>query len=80
MQRCCHCHGRFGLVSHRYLSKRFCSRKCLSIHKRDLHAALAERAGRWCSLLSTSITFGHADRAMKMSAVAGPLRKRTAKV
>ena len=58
MQGCCHCQGRFGLVSHRFLFKRFCSRQCLGLHKRNLATAMEERASRWCSVLLTSFTFG----------------------
>jgi hypothetical protein len=55
MQRCCHCHGRFGLVTHRHLFRRFCSRKCLDTHKRDLAAAVWARVSHWGSALLTSI-------------------------
>jgi len=55
MQRCCHCHGRFGLVSHRHLFKRFCSRTCLDTHKRDLAAAAWARVSHWCSALVTAV-------------------------
>jgi hypothetical protein len=78
LQQCCHCDGRFGLVSHRFLFKRFCSRACLGAHQRDFAAAIAQRAGRWWSFLLTPMAFSHAERPMKMSAVARPLRKRTA--
>jgi hypothetical protein len=54
MQRCCHCHGRFGLVSHRHLFKRFCSRTCSDAHRRDLTSAIWGRLGHWCSALLTS--------------------------
>ena len=57
LQRCCHCDGRFGLVSHRFLFKRLCSRQCLGGHKRNLAAMIEERVSRWCVLL-TSIAFG----------------------
>jgi hypothetical protein len=39
MKRCDHCGGRFGLVSHRVLLKRFCRRRC----RKNYFAALAER-------------------------------------
>jgi hypothetical protein len=58
MQGCCHCQGRFGMVSHRFLFKRFCSRQCLGLHRRNLVTAMEERASRWCSVLLTSFTFG----------------------
>jgi hypothetical protein len=57
LQRCCHCHGRFGLVSQRFLFKRFCSSTCLGIHKRNLATAIQERVSRWCSDFLTSIAF-----------------------
>ena len=59
MQGCCHCHGRFGLVSHRFLFKRFCSTKCVGIHKRNLATAVDERLSRWCSALFASLSAFH---------------------
>jgi len=58
MHRCCHCHGRFGLVSHRFLFKRFCSSKCLGTHRRNLATAIEQRLSRWCSDFLTSLAFG----------------------
>jgi hypothetical protein len=68
MQRCCHCHGRFGLVTHRYLFKRFCSKECLGTYKRRLAAAIRERATRWLSAHFAFIDFGHFERPLKMRA------------
>ena len=48
MQRCDHCHGRFGLVSHRCYLKRFCSRKCRGRHKRKLAMAIEDQVKRCC--------------------------------
>jgi hypothetical protein len=58
LQRCRHCQSRFGLVSHRFLFERFCSRTCLGIHKRNLATTIEERVSRWCSDLLTSMAFG----------------------
>ena len=57
MHRCCHCQGQFGLVSHRFLFKRFCSATCVGIHKRNLATAIEERLSRWCSALLASMAF-----------------------
>jgi hypothetical protein len=46
MQRCDHCHSRFGLVSHRYYFKRFCSRACLGGFKCELAMAIEDHAKR----------------------------------
>jgi len=54
MERCCHCHGRFGLVSYRHHFKRFCSRKCLDTHRRDLATAMWARVSHWFSAQVTS--------------------------
>jgi hypothetical protein len=58
MQRCCHCHGRFGLVSHRLLFRRFCSRQCLGIYRRNLAAAIEARVNRWFAILLAPMVFG----------------------
>jgi hypothetical protein len=47
MQRCAHCQGRFGLVSYRRLSKRFCTKDCRDSYKHNLAAAVRELATRW---------------------------------
>jgi len=47
MHRCAHCHGRFGLVSHRRYFKRFCSRRCLNGYQRELVAAFEARLNVW---------------------------------
>jgi len=78
MQRCCHCHGRFGLVSHRYLFKRFCSRACVSGHKRRLAAATRRRISQWRSELLMSIGLGHNEAPMRAPA-AVPVRIRPAR-
>jgi len=57
MHRCCHCHGRFGLVSYRFLFKRFCSTKCVGIHRRNLATAIDKRLSRWCSALLAPMAF-----------------------
>jgi hypothetical protein len=46
MQCCDHCHSRFGLVSHRYFFKRFCSRQCLGGYKCELATAIEDHAKR----------------------------------
>jgi hypothetical protein len=61
LQRCCHCHGQFGLVSHRFLFKRFCSRICLGVYKIKVSTAIRERASRWCSVLLPPLAFGRAQ-------------------
>ena len=53
MHRCEHCQGRFGLVSYRRHFRRFCSKRCLSRHRRPVE----ERARRWCSHLLASVLF-----------------------
>ena len=58
MHRCCHCHSPFGLVSHRFLFKHFCSLKCVGVYKRNRAAAIKERVSRWCSVVLTSMAFG----------------------
>lgn len=75
LQRCCHCHGQFGLVSHRYLFKRFCSRVCVGVYKIKLAAAIRERASRWCSVLLPPIAFGRTARPVEVPA-ASPLAAR----
>jgi hypothetical protein len=42
MQRCTHCHGKFGLVRHHWWRNQFCSKACK-------HAFLGqrERLNRW---------------------------------
>ncbi len=64
MHRCHHCHGRFGLVSHRYLFKRFCSKTCAGRYKRKLAAAIGERITRWRSDLLAPIGLGDAAHPM----------------
>ena len=58
MQRCHHCHGPFGLVSHRFLFKRFCSSECVGTHRRNVATAIQERVSRWCSDFLTSMALG----------------------
>ena len=58
MHRCCHCQSRFGLVSYRFLSKRFCSTECVSIHRHNLATAIEQRLSRWCSAILASMAFG----------------------
>lgn len=58
MHRCCHCQGRFGLISHRFLFKRFCSSECADTHRRNLGAAIRERVSQWCSDFLTSMALG----------------------
>jgi hypothetical protein len=69
LQRCCHCHGQFGLVSHRFLFKRFCSSICLGVHKIKIATAIRERASRWCSILLPPMAFGRAGRPVEVRAV-----------
>lgn len=76
MQRCCHCQGRFGLVSHRYLFKRFCSKECVDTRKRNLAAAIRERAIRWCSALLASVALSYIGRPAKVRAATDPLAAR----
>jgi hypothetical protein len=77
MQRCCHCQGRFGLVSYRRLSKRFCSKDCRDSFKHDFGAAIRERASRWFASHFAFIAFGHVERPMKVHAMRA-FRKRVA--
>ncbi len=77
MQRCCHCQGRFGLVSHRYLTKRFCSKECLGHFKRKLVDAIRKRANVWRSNFLMLFALDHAARPAKVRA-AKPLRQRAA--
>src|SRR5580704_5877328 len=67
MQRCCHCQGRFGLVSYRRLSKRFCSKDCRDSYRPNL-AAIRELASRWFSTHFAFVAFGHLERPMKVRA------------
>jgi hypothetical protein len=60
MQRCDHCHGRFGLVSHRHHFKRFCSRRCLGGYKRGLAMAIDDCAKR-CGLALQAWMFPRQD-------------------
>lgn len=76
LQRCCHCHGQFGLVSHRFLFKRFCSRICLGVHKIKVATAIRERASRWCSALLLPLAFGRVARPVEVRATANPLAAR----
>jgi len=75
LQRCCHCHGQFGLVSHRFVFKRFCSRICLGVHKIKVATAIRERASRWCSALLPPLAFGRAAQPARVRA-ASPLAAR----
>jgi len=77
MHRCHHCHGRFGLVSHRYLFKRFCSKTCVGRYKRKLAVAIGERIVRLRSDLLTSIGLGDATHSMGARR-AVPVRVRSA--
>jgi hypothetical protein len=40
---CACCHGKFGLVRHRRVSKSFCSQKCVDQHKAWLRAERVNR-------------------------------------
>jgi hypothetical protein len=75
LQRCCHCHGQFGLVSHRLLFKRFCSRICLGVYRIKVAAAIRERVSRWCFVLPPPMGFGRAARPVEVPA-ASPLAAR----
>ena len=79
MQRCCHCQGRFGLVSHRYLFKRFCSKGCLGTYKRRLAAAVREHASRWLSAHFAFMAFSHARRPAQVRAGTDPFAARIMK-
>ena len=80
MQRCCHCQGRFGLVSHRYLFKRFCSKECRGTYKRGFSTAIRERASRWFSAHFAFMALSHAGRPAKVRAAADPLATRIMKM
>lgn len=76
MQRCCHCHGRFGLVSHRFFFHRFCSLKCVGVYKHNLPAAIEERLSQWRSALLTSMTLGKPRTDVRLPlALSDPLRR-----
>ena len=80
MQRCCHCQGRFGLVSHRYLFNRFCSKECRGTYKRRLSTAIRERASRWFSAHVAFVAFSHAGRPAKVGTPADPFAARIVKM
>jgi hypothetical protein len=80
MERCCHCQGRFGLVSHRYLRKRFCSKECLGTYKRKRAAAIRQRASRWFSAHFEFVAFSHAARPAKVRTAADPFTARIMKL
>jgi hypothetical protein len=52
---CAHCHGKFGLVRHRWASKSFCSRKCLDQHTAWLRAQRAKGKGWFDCLWAASL-------------------------
>jgi hypothetical protein len=49
--RCYQCHGRFGLIRHRYALKQFCTKECLERfrHEGDREA---HRLKRWVEFLA----------------------------
>ena len=49
-QVCDHCGGRFGLVTHRWWSNRFCKRACKDAHLREL-AIRRDQIRRWYGFL-----------------------------
>jgi hypothetical protein len=40
---CAYCHGKFGLVRHRRVSKSFCSQRCVDQHKAWVRAERVKR-------------------------------------
>jgi hypothetical protein len=49
-QRCDHCGGSFGLVTHRWWDSKFCKRRCKEAHIREI--MLDRRTiHRWCGFL-----------------------------
>jgi hypothetical protein len=53
--RCACCHGKFGMVRHRWAFKAFCSRKCVDDHKAWLRAEARNRRGWFDCLWSASL-------------------------
>jgi hypothetical protein len=47
MKRCDHCGGRFGLVSHRHLWKRFCRKRCKQKYLRNLAEKIEANRRQW---------------------------------
>ena len=50
-QVCDHCGGRFGLLTHRWWSNKFCQKKCKDAHLREL-AFRRDQIRRWYGFLS----------------------------
>ena len=50
-QVCDHCGGRFGLLTHRWWSNKFCKKKCKDAHLREL-AFRRDQIRRWDGFLS----------------------------
>ena len=50
-QVCDHCGGRFGLLTHRWWSNKFCKKKCKDAHLREL-ALRRDQIRRWYGFLS----------------------------
>ena len=50
-QVCDHCGGRFGLLTHRWWSNKFCKEKCKDAHLREL-AFRRDQIRRWYGFLS----------------------------
>jgi hypothetical protein len=50
-QVCDHCGGRFGLLTHRWWSNKFCKKKCKDAHLREL-AFRRDQIRRWYGFLS----------------------------
>jgi hypothetical protein len=53
-QVCDHCGGRFGLLTHRWWSNKFCKKKCKDAHLREL-AFRRDQIRRWYGFLSQGV-------------------------
>jgi hypothetical protein len=51
-QRCDHCGGPFGLVTHRWWGGKFCKRSCKEVHIRERINLERRTIHRWCGLLT----------------------------
>jgi hypothetical protein len=49
--RCYQCHGRFGLVRHRYALRQFCTKQCLERFRND-SGREAHRLKKWAEFLT----------------------------
>jgi hypothetical protein len=58
-QVCDHCGGRFGLLTHRWWSNKFCKKKCKDAHCVNLHSAETKFVAGTASFLREGLHVPH---------------------